>query len=247
VSLISLFLQSPREDSPERNKPYFRYGGDHGTNFMLEDLRTVEEDSWLTDNVISFWESHLETLYLSHSPRARIKLVRPIEAVLLARGLTQNVDPDWNYTHLFLPINPSGGEFAEEGTHWSLLVISLVDGVAFHYNSMVDHPHVADEITQNLGRLIGKPLRFLDMDHVPQQSNSRDCGVYVCMFMEELLANRLLVIDGTQKITMSLKGNKISAKKGRKKIWDAAVEERTMAMVHHQDGLLMEDKHGNWY
>jgi sentrin-specific protease 8 len=214
---------------------------------MLEDLRTIEEDGWLTDNVISFWESHLETQHLNGLSRAKIKLVRPIEAVLLARGLTQNVDPDWNYTHLFLPINPSGGEYAEEGTHWSLLVISLVDGVAFHYNSMADHPHVADQITQNLGRLIGKPLRFLDMDYVPQQTNSRDCGVFVCMFMEELLANRLLVIDGTQKITMSLKGNKMSARKGRKKIRDAAQDERSIALNHHQDGLLMEDKHGNWF
>lgn len=240
-------LKPAREDSPQRTKPYFRYGGDFGTNFMLEDLRTIDTDDWLTDNVIGFWESCLEQRYLLHQKKTKIKLVRPTEAILLANGVTQNVDPDWNYTHMFLPINPSGGECAEQGTHWSLLVISLVDGVAFHYNSLADHPHVADKIVHQLSILIQKPLRFLDMDMVPQQTNSRDCGVFVCMFMEELLVNRLLVIDGTQKITMSLQGNKMNAKKGRKRLREAALQERDTAMKHHQEGLLMEDKHGHWY
>ncbi|KAF2671216.1 cysteine proteinase [Microthyrium microscopicum] len=214
---------------------------------MLEDLRTVEDNSWLTDNVISFWQFDLERRLLKPAPRTNIKLVRPTEAVLLAHGLNQNVDPSFmSYTHLFLPINPSGGEYAEEGTHWSLLVVSLVDGVAFHYNSMQDHPHIADQLTRNLSRLIRKPLRFIDIQHVPQQHNSRDCGVYVCAFMEELLEHRLLAIDATHKVSMSLKGMKMSAKQYRRQIRKAIEAERTEALERGDRNVLKERPRSGW-
>lgn len=47
--------------------------------------------------------------------------------------------PDFNATtHIFLPINDNDDvEKAEGGSHWSLLLVSKVDGVAFHYDSMM--------------------------------------------------------------------------------------------------------------
>lgn len=42
-----------------------------------------------------------------------------------------------NVSHIFLPINDNRNvELAEGGSHWSLLVVSKIDGVAFHYDSL---------------------------------------------------------------------------------------------------------------
>lgn len=217
--LTIAYDQSPsHQSSPERSKALFRYGGKHGTDFLAEDLTSIDRDEWLTDNVISFWEYTLEQRLLAPLKRAKIKLLRPVEAVLLAHGSLENVDDYRKYTHILLPLNPSGGDIAEEGSHWSLLVVSLADGVAFHYNSLHGQPEIAGPITKVLAQLVNKPLRWIEIENVPQQSNSSDCGVFVCMFMEELLEHRLLAVDATHKVSMSLHGFKMNASYCRKRI-----------------------------
>ena len=125
-----------------------------------------------------------------------------------------------NTTHIFLPINdnrnpnqPSGG------SHWSLLLVSVVDGVAFHYDSN-SSGNRADALhaTGKLSDLLGRPLSFIDLKDSPQQENGSDCGVFVCLNMRHLLLKRLLQVRADEKVSMSLGGRKLDAKEGRKEM-----------------------------
>ncbi len=129
--------------------------------------------------------------------------------------------PDFSRTtHIFLPINDARNvSVAEGGSHWSLLLVSVIDGVAFHYDSMSPSNHTEGQIATNkLCRLLGRPLRFMDLPDSPQQSNSSDCGVYVCLQMRHLLMKRLLHANSNTKISMSMAGKVIDAEGGRKEM-----------------------------
>jgi sentrin-specific protease 8 len=123
-------------------------------------------------------------------------------------------------THIFLPINDARNvSVAEGGSHWSLLLVSIIDGVAFHYDSMT--PSNYDEArlaTSKLSQLLGRQLRFLNLEDTPQQDNSSDCGVYVCIQMRHLLMKRLLSANAKEKVSMSMGGKLVDAPGGRKEI-----------------------------
>lgn len=121
---------------------------------------------------------------------------------------------------MFLPINDCNTpNQAEEGTHWSLLLVSVVDGVAFHYDSFYHgNQTVALNVTNKLSRLLGIKLRFIQLQDTPQQENGSDCGVYVCLFMRHLLLKRLLMVRTNEKVSMSMADKKIDAREGRKEM-----------------------------
>lgn len=129
--------------------------------------------------------------------------------------------PDFSKTtHIFLPINDCRNvEIAEGGTHWSLLLVSVVDGVSFHYDSLQPaNRSEANMASHKIGQMLGKPLRFEDLSDSPQQENSSDCGVFVCIQMRHLLVRRLLQADAQSKVNMSMAGKGINASAGRKEM-----------------------------
>ena len=121
-------------------------------------------------------------------------------------------------THIFLPINDCRNvEVAEGGSHWSLLLVSLVDGVSFHYDSLSPSNWDEAELASNkISQLLRRPLRFVNLDDSPQQHNSSDCGVYVCVQMKHLLLKRLLQAHAKEKVSMSMGGRLLNAAAGRK-------------------------------
>lgn len=123
-------------------------------------------------------------------------------------------------THIFLPINDSNNpEIAEGGSHWSLLLISVVDGVAFHYDSLPPgNQKDAKLATQNMSILLGKPLCFMQLEDSPLQENGSDCGVFVCLNMRHLLLKRLLMVRCDEKVSLSMGDRKIDAREGRKEM-----------------------------
>lgn len=123
-------------------------------------------------------------------------------------------------THIFLPVNDNhNAAVAEGGSHWSLLLVSVIDGVAFHYDSLPPgNRHEAYQLTGKMSRLLGKHLRFVDLTDSPVQENGSDCGVFVCLNMRHLLLKRLLQASAEQKISMSLGGRRVDASAGRKEI-----------------------------
>jgi sentrin-specific protease 8 len=129
--------------------------------------------------------------------------------------------PDFSRTtHIFLPINDARNvSVAEGGSHWSLLLVSVIDGVAFHYDSMNPSNHSeAQKATRQLSDLLGRGLKFLNLDDSPQQDNGSDCGVYVCILMRHLLMKKLLSANAREKVSMSMGGKLVDASGGRKEI-----------------------------
>jgi sentrin-specific protease 8 len=129
--------------------------------------------------------------------------------------------PDFSKTtHIFLPINDCRNvEVAEGGSHWSLLLVSLIDGVAFHYDSLRPmNESEAELATEKISQLLGKELRFQDLEDSPQQENGSDCGVFVCVQMRHLLVKRLLQVHARDRVTMSMGGKYVDARGGRKEM-----------------------------
>ena len=133
----------------------------------------------------------------------------------------QDALPDFSRTtHIFLPVSDSTDlEHAESGSHWSLLLVSVVDGVSFHYDSLPPG-NVSDgqKATQKLAILLNKSLRFINLSDSPEQDNGSDCGVFVCLNMRHLLMKRLLQVRADEKVSMSLGGKTVDAKEGRKEM-----------------------------
>lgn len=140
----------------------------------------------------------------------------------------QEALPDFTgVTHIFLPINDCNNvNQAEGGSHWSLLLVSVMDGVAFHYDSLgAANMHEAYGTTQKLSQLLSIRLKFINLHDTPQQENGSDCGVYVCLFMKHLLLKRLLMVRTNEKVSMSMGGRKIDAREGRREML-RIIEER---------------------
>lgn len=168
---------------------------------------------------------YLEREHLSRYPTSHIILLRPSMAFMLMKTpnpLTlKDALPDFSRTtHIFLPINDAHNvSVAEGGSHWSLLLVSIIDGVAFHYDSLsASNWDSANNATGKLSMLLGRPLRFMNLEDSPQQENGSDCGVYVCIQMRHLLLKRLLSANSKEKISMSMGGKQVDANGGRKEM-----------------------------
>ncbi|KAK4561146.1 hypothetical protein LTR86_005101 [Recurvomyces mirabilis] len=189
-----------------------------------EDVDMIRTD-WLTDNGIAFWEEYLEREKLGDYPKANIVLLRPSMAFMLLQTQDplslKSALPDFGKTtHVFLPVNDCRrADIAEGGSHWSLLLVSTIDGVAFHYDSM--HGHNTQEaklVAHRISQLLGKPLKFIHLEDTPQQENGMDCGVYVCLLMQHLLISRLLRAHAQDKVSMSMRGKEVDARGGRREM-----------------------------
>ena len=168
---------------------------------------------------------YLEREVLCKYPSSHIVLLRPSMSFMLMQTpdpqTIKDALPDFtDTTHIFLPINDCRNvEVAEGGSHWSLLLVSVIDGVAFHYDSLRPmNESEAALATQKIGQLLGKELRFQDLEDSPQQENSSDCGVFVCIQMRHLLVKRLLKVHARERVTMSMGGKYVDAKGARKEM-----------------------------
>lgn len=168
---------------------------------------------------------YLEKEFLVKYKTSNIVLLRPSMSFMLLKtadpGTLRDALPDFSRTtHVFLPINDCRNVTeAEGGTHWSLLLISIVDSMAFHYDSLPPgNRWEAEAVTRKFGVLLNRHIRFLNLNDSPQQENGSDCGVFVCLNMRDLLLKRLLVTDSERKVNMSLGGRRIDAHAGRKEI-----------------------------
>ncbi|KAF2740519.1 cysteine proteinase [Polyplosphaeria fusca] len=206
-------------DSLSPDDAYLSY---HDVRLTKLDVDSIKHD-WLTDNAIAFWEEFLEREELSQFPKAQIVLLRPSMSFMLMSTpdpltLKEALPNFSSTTHIFLPINDNRDvNLAEGGSHWSLLLVSIIDGVSFHYDSLApSNDPDARSTSAKLEILLGRKLRFIHMDDSPQQENGSDCGVFVCLLMRYLLMKRLLRADATKKITMSMKDHDVNAQEGRK-------------------------------
>lgn len=122
-------------------------------------------------------------------------------------------------THIFLPINDAVSRTQPDGSHWSLLLVSRIDGVAFHYDSLGGANNgEGHRAADRLGRLLGMPLRYQCIQDCPQQENGNDCGVFVCILMRHLLVKKLLNANAREKVSMSMSNKMIDSIGARKEM-----------------------------
>ncbi|KAK7527569.1 uncharacterized protein IWZ02DRAFT_128722 [Phyllosticta citriasiana] len=204
--------------------PHDTYLSYHDVSLTKEDVSCIRSD-WLTDNAISFWEEYLEHEKLVEYPRARINLLRPSMVFMLLQTqnpiVVEDALPNFSETtHIFLPINDCRNSMeAEGGSHWSLLLVSAVDGVAFHYDSLQQsNDREAENVTRKIATLLRQPIRFVPMRDSPQQENGSDCGVFVCLMMRHLLLNKLLRAGSREKVSMGMRDKEFDASAGRKEM-----------------------------
>lgn len=92
---------------------------------------------------------------------------------------------------VFFAVNDNMSRDNTGGSHWSLLVLSILDKVCQHYDSMNQgNEDSAVEIFRILKPMFGGDLRF-EHGECPQQRNSHDCGVYVICVTEYICSQRL--------------------------------------------------------
>jgi sentrin-specific protease 8 len=165
----------------------------------------------------------LEHEILPKYPQARICLLRPSMTYLLMRNDPASIRsalPDMTkVTHIFLPINDAVSRTQPDGSHWSLLLVSKIDGVSFHYDSLGGaNAGEGARASDRMAALLGMPLRFQNITDCPQQENGNDCGVFVCILMRHLLVKRLLNANAREKVSMSMSNKMIDASGARKEM-----------------------------
>lgn len=169
----------------------------------------------LTDNAIDFWQEHLEHTMVKYN--SKFTLLRPLRAQLLQgpsdpATLKSAALPDISGAlHAFVPLKSSSN-------HWSLLLVSSADGVACHYDPYKSrNKKLASQVTTRISNHISKQLTFLDVLDLPETSNDKDSGVYICVFIRELI-NKLMETDVSQKFHSKLTMKAIDVKAERKKM-----------------------------
>ncbi|KAK6613793.1 ulp1 protease family protein [Botrytis cinerea] len=188
-----------------------------------EDVNTLKDD-WLTDNTIAFWQEYISRERIPQAiPLLPHRPTPPLHGIYATNAGQPHSTPFRSprlssHHHIFLPINDNRNvSQAEGGSHWSLLLVSVIDGVAFHYDSLSPSNYEeANTTTYKLGQLLGRQLRFLNLQDTPQQQNGSDCGIYVCIIMRHLLLKRLLCANAREKVSMSMGGKLVDAS-GREK------------------------------
>ncbi|KAK4224792.1 hypothetical protein QBC38DRAFT_370237 [Podospora fimiseda] len=196
----------------------------HDVTLTNADIKALKDD-WLTDQCITFWEEWIEREILPDYPQAKIVLLRPTMTVLLTlakdvASMAGSLPSFEGVTHVFIPVNDvRDTSQSDAGTHWSLLVVSLIDGIAFHYDSLGGSNFFpACKATDRLSKVLGVAIRFYQMDDCPQQSNTSDCGVFVCILIRHLLLKRLLNAHSGKQVSMSMSNQGVDSINGRKEM-----------------------------
>ena len=154
-----------------------------GSNIWSMKFSMINHFAWSVQVRIefSFLFDYLTLLVLILLPEVTqlIKLLPRDEAQSIAASLDL-----MKKNCVILPINDSSSssyEFHESGTHWSLLVYNRAEDKYFHLDSLKgsNRKHatiVASKLNLSKASLIDLPCL--------QQSNSWDCGIFVCCHAE---------------------------------------------------------------
>lgn len=202
----------------------------HSIALYKSDLEHILPGEWLNDNNISLIYELIIQIFIKHGRKFsnQIQLLFPSLIQLLMHFPDDvesllPIDELKSLKLIFLPINfidemDVDLEDANNGDHWSLGVLSLLDNTLYVYDSMqIDD----DEISEiQLKKLVQKlqscntivhgklKVRHLKRD---QQQNFDDCGVYVIMITCYLI-NQLLHQDEMSLDISRVKFNPLDAR-----------------------------------
>lgn len=225
-ALFSSIVKSTCQNS-EADAKILQY---HSIALYKSDLEHILPGEWLNDNNISLIYELIIQIFIKHGRKFsnQIQLLFPSLIQLLMHFPDDvesllPVDELKSLKLIFLPINfidemDVDLEDANNGDHWSLGVLSLLDNTLYVYDSMqIDN----DEISEiQLKKLVQKlqscntivhgklKVRHLKCD---QQQNFDDCGVYVIMITCYLI-NQLLHQDEMSLDISRVKFNPLDAR-----------------------------------
>lgn len=225
-ALFSSIVKSTCQNS-EADAKILQY---HSIALYKSDLEHILPGEWLNDNNISLIYELIIQIFIKHGRKFsnQIQLLFPSLIQLLMHFPDDvesllPIDELKSLKLIFLPINfidemDVDLEDANNGDHWSLGVLSLLDNTLYVYDSMqIDD----DEISEiQLKKLVQKlqscntivhgklKVRHLKCD---QQQNFDDCGVYVIMITCYLI-NQLLHQDEMSLDISRVKFNPLDAR-----------------------------------
>ncbi|TAI67652.1 hypothetical protein CWO89_01235 [Bradyrhizobium sp. Leo170] len=150
----------------------------------------LPHNEWLTDAHITADYTGLERELQRDHPdlAARMRLLRPavaqmlrltdnaVELLLAVQGIVYDEDQNDTADFLLVPVNDGRGVEADDGDHWSLLLVdrrNRENVVAYHYDSSRNFNLTrAEQLAERLGA-------NLQSARMAQQPNDYDCGVFV--------------------------------------------------------------------
>jgi sentrin-specific protease 8 len=150
---------------------------------------------WVTDDSISLYLSMLDTML---QKQYSVSLIQPaisqiikcstdFESVLLSNCLRTK-------SYIIIPINDSQSDKEEvSGSHWSLLFYLKVKNTFLYFDSLVGSNNylsammVAEKLNTHLNGS-SEPIKFSSYK-IPQQKNGSDCGVFMIITIDILIAN----------------------------------------------------------
>lgn len=219
----------------------------HDITIFKEDIYNLSYDQWLNDNNLSYIYEYFEKAQLNDFIQSNdiilnsklalrfknsIILLKPSIAFLLLMNqdpasLKGILPPLELASFIFIPINDNDDvELAEGGSHWSLVVISILDRKAFIYDTLSDEQddnnnREAQNLINNLniylkahGKMGAGSEIKPEVVPTPQQLNGSDCGVHVLQ-ISAILLSRLIYCQENSIIDLQLDNVWLSAVDGR--------------------------------
>mmetsp|Transcript_8932 Transcript_8932/g.19063 ORF Transcript_8932/g.19063 Transcript_8932/m.19063 type:complete len:237 (+) Transcript_8932:90-800(+) len=165
----------------------------HDVVLRASDVRLLNGSNWLNDQVIAFYFEYLGRVKYQQlaGPSGPVLLVPGSIAYLLsncggpevAASLLEPLQASKKSVIIFaVNDNPEVGT-AEGGSHWSTLVYERHSGTFRHYDSSYgcSNRASASKLYKAIHAAVspGQHSRLVQVDGMPQQRNSFDCGVYV--------------------------------------------------------------------
>lgn len=181
----------------------------HSVSFYASDLKYVLPGEWINDNIICLVFEYLSQIYLQNTKE--ISLIYPsiIQLVLYSDAGIITKDDFPNAKFIFLPINDS-----EEGDHWFLGLLDLLQSKLFIYDSMIsDNSELIKKLVHKLQKagIVSGKVKVVVIN-CQQQGNSDDCGIYLIM-ITCYLVNMMM----TEPINFDIAKVRFSSLRGR---WD---------------------------
>ncbi len=166
----------------------------HESSLYPDDLKAIK-GGWLTSNAIDFYFCFLQ--HKKHKLGGDVALLAPATMFLINMASdeeeAQEMVASFNLPAARLvlaPLNNQSNMVLGDGTHWSLLVYDRKTDQFVHYDSSRRlNLRVAVAAAAHLRPLVkAGSAEVHEAPEAPQQDNGRDCGVFVCVNADKILA-----------------------------------------------------------
>ncbi len=165
---------------------------------------------WLTDEHINAYLSLLDsTVGKEHNVYFMTPVISQAVKCLQNSNAIELPLEFFNMSYIFVPVNDAlaldfNSKTHASGSHWSLLLFSKRENKFYYFDSTnLYNLNSAKKTVQKLSRYLSN-FGELKMETVktPQQTNSRDCGIYLILIIDAILKN--ITSNPTGKLNFNL-------------------------------------------